>query len=108
MVTKSKFWLNNNLSLAILSNKFVRELYCLDIEQDKPKRPNVVLFHALKDDACKLLRPCDKKQWCLDLIKKLIAIFPKFAIHLVPIDDDYDRYLFHNSPTDTFAGVPLN
>lgn len=52
------------------------------------------------------LQPCDKTQRCLDLVEELATIFPEFAVHLVPMDDDYDRYVFHNSPTDSFDGIP--
>ncbi|PON66525.1 FAD/NAD(P)-binding domain containing protein [Parasponia andersonii] len=105
MVTKHTFWISTDFPVAIWSDGLVQELYCLDIES--LQGVGIILcYYALKDDSCQLIQPCDKKQQCLDLVKELAAIFPEVAVHLVPIKDNYCRYVFHNSRTGSFASVP--
>lgn len=104
MVTNHKFWINTDFPVAIWTDGLVRELYCLDI--GLPKGAGLVLFrYALKDDACRLCKPCGKERRCRDLVQELSVVFPEFAKHLVPVNEDYCRYVFQSSPTDGFDAI---
>ncbi len=102
MLTRDKFWLKNALPVTIQSDGFVRGVYCLDYEPDRPDGRGVVLLsYTWEDDAHKLLTIPDKKQRCRHLVDDLATIHPEFARHLVPVGGDYERHvLYHDWLTD--------
>ncbi|QRM41744.1 hypothetical protein F3X89_28295 (plasmid) [Rhizobium rhizogenes] len=104
MVTKQKFWVNSGIPAVIWTDGLVRELCCIDIES--PAGEGLVVFHYALDDY--LSRPIehhDKKGRCLELVRELAAAFPELACHLVPVNEDYERYVFDDHLTDGFKGA---
>jgi tryptophan 2-monooxygenase len=97
MLTPDKFWLKKALPVTIQSDGFVRGVYCLDYEPDKPDGRGVVLLsYTWEDDAHKLLTIPDKKRRCRHLVDDLAIVHPGFARHLVPVDGDYERHVLHH------------
>ncbi|WP_333722932.1 NAD(P)/FAD-dependent oxidoreductase [Agrobacterium tumefaciens] len=97
MLTKNKFWLNTALPTTILSDGLARGVYCLDYEPDNPGGKGVVLLsYTWEDDAHKMLSIADKKERCRRLVDYLATICPDFALHLVPLDSDYEHHVLHH------------
>ncbi|KHN93272.1 tryptophan 2-monooxygenase [Pectobacterium actinidiae] len=97
ILTRNKFWLQHALPVTIQSDGLVRGVYCLDYEPDNPEGHGVVLLsYTWEDDSHKLLSLTNKTERCHYLTNDLMAAFPEFARHLIPLNNDYDRYVLHH------------
>ncbi|PON67583.1 hypothetical protein PanWU01x14_102200 [Parasponia andersonii] len=85
--------LAGRLGTHIFSNIRSDEQICLD-----------VISHIGKRD--EKITVSHKKERCMHLVKELVAVFLNFTPRLVPIDNDYDRYVtFHDWLMDSYAGI---
>lgn len=105
IVTKDWFWTGTNFPVVVWTKEVVRELYCFEVESLQGLGL-VLLRYASKDDPCLQTQTDDKKQRCLALVRELAAVFPDFAEHLVPLNGDYDQYVFHHHPADDPGSIP--
>ncbi|MCZ7448276.1 FAD-dependent oxidoreductase [Rhizobium rhizogenes] len=104
MVTKQKFWVEANIPAVIWTDGLVRELCCIDIKS--PSEEGLVVLHYALDDYLSRRSGCDdKKRLCLELVRGLAGAFPEVACHLVPVNEDYERYVFDGHLTDGFKGA---
>ncbi|MBO9126499.1 FAD-dependent oxidoreductase [Rhizobium sp. 16-449-1b] len=101
MITKQKFWLDADIPALIWTDGLVRELCCIDIES--PSGEGLVIFHyEMSDYLSRPIRSDEKKRRCLELVRELAAAFPELACHLVPVNEDYEGYVFDGHLTDGF------
>ncbi|MCZ7445549.1 MULTISPECIES: FAD-dependent oxidoreductase [Rhizobium/Agrobacterium group] len=101
MITKQKFWLDDDIPALIWTDGLVRELCCIDIES--PSGEGLVIFHyEMNDYLSRPFQSDEKKRRCLDLVRELAAVFPELACHLVPVNEDYEEYVFDGHLKDGF------
>ena len=94
VMTQRKFWLDENLPANIQTDTLVRGVYCLDYAPQNPNSPGVVLLsYAWEDDAIKQLALGDNRRRVQRLVADLAQTNAAFARHVVPIGNDYDRYV---------------
>lgn len=104
LLTRTKFWLQENLPRTILTDTLAKGIYCLDYQPENPDGHGVVLIsYTWEDDSHKLVTLSDKRARLDRLVDELRQTAPEFAKHLVPLNDDAKYIQEYDWLTDSHA-----